>query len=93
MSDVTFRDKAFLRMQCLTLVLENGSRIDANNPMAKADEYFQFILDGKKGSIVEKKDTVKRKKPGPKPKQKVEKEDVSISSPFGSNGRQAVLIS
>jgi len=93
MSELTPKDKAYIRLKCLSLVVDAGSRIDCKDPAAKAQEYYCYITGEK--PVYEKVITPK-KKPGRPPKKK-EKDTSPVTKihenvPFAESGRQRVIL-
>ena len=84
--------KANIRLKCLSMVVEAGSRIDATSPEEKAQQYYDFIVCNSIKKIVsDKKNTVKRKPGRPnKVKQMVQQ---PVVNPFGDKGRPVEIIS
>ena len=80
------REKAYIRLKCLTLVVESGSRVDLANPQNKAKEYFDFVLGKRKVSV--------QKVTELRPVVKEPKQETVISQPvpFSEGGREKVLI-
>jgi len=37
-------EKVYLRLDCLTLVMNNGSKLDAKSPQDKAEELYNFVM-------------------------------------------------
>jgi hypothetical protein len=108
MLSLTDREKAELRVKCLSLVLDNGSRIDANNPKDKAEEYYSFIINDncpKKESAkkVESAGKQVQKTYPPKgylnkieydlPVETTELKEEEIPVPFPDSGRKKVILS
>jgi len=94
MSELTPKDKAYIRLKCITSVIEAGSRIDANNATNKADEYYRYII----GEKPHKEEKPIEKKRGRPPKVKETKQDTVIksvpleNSPFGKSEREQVML-
>ena len=88
------KDKTYIRLKCLMMVVENGSRSDAGKPQQKAEEYYNFIIGRKPATK-----TITESKPanvqtpqeivGSVPEQN---EDTSVISVFGNSDRKQVMI-
>ena len=88
---LTDKDKAYMRMKCLSLVVENGSRIDSKSPQDRAEEYYNFVINNmtKVQEIKEAVDTVV----DAVAREIHEAEQVDVTqTPFGESGRKQVLL-
>lgn len=93
---LTEKEKAYLRLSCIKMVVENGSRIDIKDPCGKAKEYYEFIV-GKSFEPTKDKETVKvdtaTVEPEPEPEKKKEEKVIEPTQhPFGDSGRKKVLL-
>ena len=100
---ITQKDIVKIRLECLLAVVEGGSRVDMNNPQAKAQTYFDWIMGTKapkpKGigqsnitsNIDELKNITTPSIPIPEPI----KETVTAppeNNPFSDTGREQVML-
>ena len=94
---ISERDKAFIRLKCVELILANGNRLDANkNLLERSDEYFQYITGRKKAVPTVKPTPIVQVKETPiAPPEDTASQSADKnpdSNPFGDSGRQKVLI-
>jgi len=96
-SNLSPKERAMIRLQCLKLVIEGGSRIDSNKPEEKAQQYYDFIMDGQTSNIkvVNVKQQVQINKEPSKdtPKNPLAQPIAPTAHPFGESGRKQVLLS
>jgi hypothetical protein len=92
-----------VRLSCLEFVVDSGSTMDRKSPQQKAQEYVDFVLDGKFKSFIPEFNSVQNAirnkevmEASKVPAVFIEpKEENVISSPFGTKaeGVKSVLIS
>lgn len=91
MSELTNKDKAYIRLKCLNLVIENGSKLDCREPLEKSEVYYNYIVGEKK--VVANKPAKKKVKSKPSTKNNGTVKDIEpVSTPFEDSGRKKVLI-
>ena len=90
------KDKAYMRLKCISMVVEGGSRMDAMAPQVKAEEYYNFII-GKCTAEKDEKVVIEIEKPKEPISETindvhVQKPVSNQASPFGESGRPQVFI-
>ena len=43
---MTAKEKAYIRLKCLSMVVEHGNNINRSSPSEKANEYYEFVMNG-----------------------------------------------
>ena len=86
------KERAELRLKCIQLVIEAGSRVQIIDPFERAEQYYEFISGVAKPAP--KLKTTKKQVA----KKQVVKEEVQPETaqpeknPFGDSGRQQVML-
>lgn len=90
------RDKAFMRLKCLELVIASGSHIDIHTPCTKAAQYFDFVTGRKfyneHFKKTEEKQSEETAKEEPAKEAPAKKSEEEVKSPFGDSGRKTVSL-